>query len=261
MRYFICIILVTLLLNTFAQKDWNNTDNWFPFIPKNTPDDGITGMSDWLDAPAGKHGFVQNKNENLVFEDGQTVKFWGTNICSNLPYVDAREADQFVNFLAKYGVNAVRFHKFSSHAYSNETSTQLNPEKFARFDYFQSQLRKKGIYYGWSHIYGQRVLPGDSSKLLAYSEIKNLKYPWSHLNGTTSSLVNFAPDLQELSIQLTVNMLNHVNPNTGFDMLMIRRLHSSSFRMKTTSSGQRLNDHWSRRQPIVHCCAGSFPIG
>ena len=210
---FIAAILFHQAIN--AQNFSNNTENWFPFTPKNVHDAGVISMNDWLDAPAGKHGFVQMKDENLVFENGQKVKFWGTNICSRLPYVDAAEADKFTAFLAKYGVNAVRFHKFSSHGYAKNTSTQLAPEKYARFDYFQHSLKETGIYYGWSHIYGQRVLPGDSAKLVAYSEIKNLEYPWSHLNGTTSSLVNFAPDLQELSIQLTVNMLNHKNPHTG----------------------------------------------
>jgi hypothetical protein len=36
-----------------------------------------------------------------------------------------------------------------------------------------------------------------------------------HLAGSTYNLVYFAPDLQDLSIELTVNMLNHVNPYTG----------------------------------------------
>jgi hypothetical protein len=211
----IVLIFVAAGSSLTAQKVPEKSTGWFPFTPANTVEPGIIGMESWLDAPAGKHGFVQNKGDKLVFENGETVKFWGTNICSRLPYVEAEKADSFVNFVAKYGMNAVRFHKFSWYAYFNNKSTEFDPEKFERFDYFQAKLREKGIYYGWSHIYGHRVMPGDSSHLLAYSEIKNLKYPWSHLNGTTSSLVNFAPDLQQLSIDLTVNMLNHVNPHTG----------------------------------------------
>ncbi|MDO1499035.1 beta-galactosidase [Winogradskyella maritima] len=60
-----------------------------------------------------------------------------------------------------------------------------------------------------------RVKPKDSSRLIAYEEIADLSYPWHHLNGSTSSLVNFATDLQDLNIELTVNMLNRVNPYTG----------------------------------------------
>ncbi len=212
---FLFVYLFAFPVNIFGQSFSNNTEGWFPFVPTNTVEPGIIGMENWLDAPAGKHGFVQNKEDKLVFENDENVKFWGTNICSRLPYVEAEKADSFVNFVAKYGMNAVRFHKFSWYAYHNNKSTEFDPEKFERFDYFQAKLREKGIYYGWSHIYGHRVMPGDSSRLLAYSEIKNLKYPWSHLNGSTASLVNFAPDLQQLSIELTVNMLNHINPHTG----------------------------------------------
>ena len=199
----------------FSQQPDTSRRRWFPFIPSTNIDGGNIGMQSWLDGPAGRHGFVQMKDDKLVFEDGLPVTFWGTNICSQLPFTDKARADSFVNFVANYGVNAIRFHKFSWYTYHNDSSTELDPEKFDRFDYFQASLRNKGIYYGWSHIYGHRVLPADSTRLLAYAEIKNLSYPWSHLNGSTSSLVNFAPDLQQLSIDLTVNMLNHVNPYTG----------------------------------------------
>ena len=172
-------------------------------------------MRDWLDAPAGKHGFVQMSGSHLEFEDGTPIKFWGTNICSRLPYSDSTTVENFTAFLSKYGVNAVRFHKFSRYAYEGLGSTKFSEAQFKKFDYFQHKLREEGIYYGWSHVYGHRVQPADSSKLLAYTEIKNLSYPWSHLNGSTSSLINFAPDLQDLTIELTVDMLNHVNPYTG----------------------------------------------
>ena len=208
-------LVILLALNLTFTQDIKSQQHWFPFSPNYNTADGVLDMRDWLDAPAGKHGFLTFDKENLVFEDGAPIKLWGTNICSRLPYVEAALADSFVEFLSHYGVNAIRFHKFSSHAYAKNISTALDPEKFDRFDYFQSQLKENGIYYGWSHIYGHDVQSGDSAKLLNYSEIKNLKYPWSHLNGSTSSLVNFAPDLQDLSIELTVNMLNHVNPYTG----------------------------------------------
>ncbi|MDO1499036.1 hypothetical protein Q2T40_01430 [Winogradskyella maritima] len=51
--------------------------------------------------------------ENLAFENGVPVKFWGVNICSNKPFVDNDKADKFVDMLAFMGVNGVRFHKFT----------------------------------------------------------------------------------------------------------------------------------------------------
>ena len=207
---FITFILIFLFCNC-QKKDYE----WFQFLPKNTLDAGVIGMQNWLDVPAGKHGYLQFENEKLIFEDGTEIKLWGTNICSKLPFVEAAVADSFVNFLAKYGCNAVRFHKFSWYATDGYESTKFRKDKFERLDYFQYKLKEKGIYYAWSHIYGHRVQPGDSIKMVAYEEIKNLNYPWRHLNASTSALVNFAPDLQALNIGLTVDMLNHVNPHTG----------------------------------------------
>ncbi|MFW5708507.1 MAG: hypothetical protein ACOC12_11320, partial [Bacteroidota bacterium] len=172
-------------------------------------------LSHWLDAPAGKHGFVTIEGKDFVFEDGTPVKFWGTNIASSRPFMSPEEAKEWTSILGKYGMNAVRFHKFTWDATDGYNSTVIIPEKWKNFDYLCQQLREKGIYYGWSHIYGHKVRPGDSSRMLAYEELANTKFPWAHLNGTTCSLVNFAEDLQTLNIELTTNMLNHVNPHTG----------------------------------------------
>jgi hypothetical protein len=198
-------------LNLFAQDD---VSNWFPFKPTNTGNSRIN-MQHWLDAPAGKHGFVNMKESNLFFDNGKQVKFWGVNIASERPFLPREIADKWVNFMAAYGINAVRFHKFTWDATDGVHSTELAADKWSNFDYFTSKLKQQGIYVGWSHIYGHRVLPADSSRLLAYSEVAGTRFPWSHLNGTTASLVNFADDLQALNIELTVNMLNHRNPNTG----------------------------------------------
>jgi hypothetical protein len=172
-------------------------------------------MTDWLHQPAGKHGFVQARGDQFVFEDGTPVKFWGTNIASERPFMPAAEAKAWSEWLARYGFNAVRFHKFTWKASDGIHSTVITDEKWKKFDFLCFQLRERGIYYGWSHIYGHKVMPGDSCRLLAYREVAGTNFPWSHLNGTTASLVNFAEDLQELNIELTVNMLNHVNPHTG----------------------------------------------
>jgi hypothetical protein len=120
-----------------------------------------------------------------------------------------------VAYLSKYGVNAVRFHKFTWHAAKGDSSTVIREDLFEKMDYFLAHLRANGIYYGWSHIYGHRPALADKNRLLAYDEIAGTEFPWSHLNGSTANLVNFAPDLQELNIELTVNILNHVNPETG----------------------------------------------
>lgn len=211
MKY-LCIFLLQFNQLAFGQ---NSTDNWFPFNPTDYYKPGSLNMSDWLDKPAGKHGFLQIKGKDFQFEDGTPVKFWGVNIAGDAAFSNAEKATAWIRFMAKYGINGVRFHKFTWNATDGIHSTQITDEKWKNFDYFSNSLRNAGIYYSWSHIYGHRMMKADSARLLAYQEVKETKFPWSHLNSTTSSLVNFAEDLQALNIELTVNMLNHVNPYTG----------------------------------------------
>lgn len=208
----------TFLLGLFAvsvEATPADTSEWFPFTPRNDYSPAVIDLGDWIEKPAGARGFVQIEGDRLVFQDGTPVKFWGTNISSRGPFSSKEKVDTWVAQMLKYGINAIRFHKFTWDATDGIDSTRIVDRDWERYDYFVHQLRENGIYHGWSHIYGHRVRPGDREKLVAYEEIAGLKYPWAHLNGTTSSLVNFAPDLQALNIELTVNMLNHVNPHTG----------------------------------------------
>lgn len=208
-----CLNIVFTILSVISPAF--SQENWFPLKINESLEKVEFDMTHWRHKPSGKHGFVKIDGARFIFEDGTPVKFWGTNIASEKPFMPAPEADAWSEWLARYGFNAVRFHKFTWRASDGIHSTMVTDEKWKNFDYLCYRLRENGIYYGWSHIYGHKVMPGDSSRLLAYNEVSGTKFPWSHLNGTTASLVNFANDLQELNIELTVNMLNHVNPHTG----------------------------------------------
>jgi hypothetical protein len=208
-----CLFLILVFWN--CQTGDAYEEKWFPFQPEKDFNDSEIMMKDWLDAPAGKHGPLNIDGDRFIFTDGTPVKFWGVNICSGEPYVENEMADAWVEYLSNFGVNAVRFHKFSSHAIKGPTSTELDPAMFKKLDYFHARLKEKGIYTGWSHIYGHKPKPGDRGRMVAYDEIAGIEVPWSHLNGATSGIINFARDLQDLNIELTVNMLNHINPYTG----------------------------------------------
>lgn len=174
----------------------------------------IVNTADWIEKPAGVHGWLKGDKDDYYFEDNTPVKFWGVNICEKQVYPEPSRADLWCAYLTHYGVNAVRFHKFTWCSTKTEAgSTVIDSMLFDRMDYFHSRLKEHGIYIGWSHIYGHRIQPADRKRILAYDEIKNAGS--NHLRGSTIGLVHFMPDLQELSIELTVNMLNHINPYTG----------------------------------------------
>ena len=49
----------------------------FPFFHDDVPVDISFAFE--TEKPAGKHGFLQTRGREFVFEDGTPVRFWGTN--------------------------------------------------------------------------------------------------------------------------------------------------------------------------------------
>ncbi len=211
------IYLLTLTLNVLVfpllgQLQIENADKeWFVFDPTNSLDEGVIGMSDWLEKPAGKHGFLTIGDNGFQFEDGTPIQFWGTNHSGTQCGPGKEEAENRVAWYAKMGINAIRFHKYTyPWAFgSDKSSSKLKEEGWRNMDYYMHQLRKTGIYYGWSPIYGHRIVEADSSRILAYNQIHD------SLDNNIIYLVNFAPDLQKILIDLMVHMLEHKNPHTG----------------------------------------------
>jgi hypothetical protein len=189
--------------------------DWFAFSPTNDLGPTVIGMNDWIEKPAGKRGGVRMAGDRFQFEDATPVKFWG----SNLSYGGAcapqkKDAEFTAARFAKYGVNGVRLHKFSYPKNKMgigdlDDATKMTPDGLDRLDYFASQLKANGVYFGWSHTYGFYVCPGNRGRLVAYDEIAN------NLKGNTYAFINFAEDVQDLMIEMVVNLLKHKNPHTG----------------------------------------------
>jgi hypothetical protein len=188
--------------------------DWFAFRPSKELVKGVIDMDGWLDRPAGKHGGVRMVKDRFVFTDGTPVKFWGTNLSYTASAPDRKTADFTAARFARYGINAVRMHKFSYPTGQMgigdpNDSTRMDPKGLDCLDYFVSKLKEHGVYFGWSHSYGFHVVPGDRKRLLAYDEIaKNLK-------GNTYAFIHFAEDVQDLMIEMVINLLKHKNPYTG----------------------------------------------
>ncbi len=189
--------------------------DWFPFAPTDDLGPSVIGMEDWLEKPAGKHGSVRHAGDRFQFADGTPVKFWGVNLSYGRGCAPARKEAEFTAArYAKYGINAVRLHKFSyptdhSGIADKNDSTRMTPEGLDRLDYFSAQLKQHGIYYAWSHTFGFQVTPGQRDRLLAYDEIEK------HLQGKTYAFINLAEDVQDLMIDMVVRLLKHKNPHTG----------------------------------------------
>jgi hypothetical protein len=188
--------------------------DWFAFRPAKEVVPGVIDVNDWLDRPAGKHGGVRMVKDAFAFEDGTPVKFWGVNLSYTANAPDQATADFTAARFAKYGINAVRMHKFSYPTGQMgigdpSDSTRMDAKGLDRLDYFAAKLKEHGIYFGWSHTYGFHVVPGDRKRLLAFDEIAK------ELKGNTYAFIHFAEDVQDLMIEMVVNLLKHKNPYTG----------------------------------------------
>jgi hypothetical protein len=76
----------------------------------------------------------------------------------------------------------------------------MDPEGLDRLDAFAAELKKRGVYFGWSHTYGFHVCPGNRGRLLAYDEIEQ------SLKRNTYAFIHFAEDVQDLMIEMVVNL-------------------------------------------------------
>ena len=132
-------------------------------IHKAEPNTGVLNYSHLLDAPAGKHGFVEAKKGHLYFEDGTRARFLGFNVAARSNTPDHETADRMAERFASMGVNIIRLHAADAPVgekpgswsscreaplldYASGTSRKFNPDGLDRFDYFAAKLKEKGIY-------------------------------------------------------------------------------------------------------------------
>ena len=126
----------------------------YPFFHDDVPVDISFVFAD--EKPAGKHGFLQVKGRDFVFEDGTPVKFWGTNFNGAGCFPEHDYAEKLARRLAKIGINLVRFHQLDSEWHTpnifsftrgeRPTNGKLSPESMDRLDYLIYCLKKEGIY-------------------------------------------------------------------------------------------------------------------
>ncbi len=189
-------------------------------IDKLTPNQGILDFSYLVDAPAGKHGFVQAKDGHLFFEDGQRIRFLGFNIATRSNTPDHDTAEKLAARFASLGVNVIRLHAADAPIddtpcswsscreaplldYEKGTSRLFNTKGLDRFDYLIAQLKAKGIYLHIDLIVARQFLEGDG-----------LDYPGG-VNSCMKRYPMYNARLIELQKEYARELLCHVNPYTG----------------------------------------------
>lgn len=191
---------------------------WYLFSPTSTPAPGAIGLADWLEKPAGKSGRITSSGDQLLLA-GKPIKLWGLNLCYSATAPDKPTADRQALFYAKYGINAVRLHKYADGTgwagiQSKSSFADFDPAALDRFDYLVSALKKQGIFVKLSPTFGVKLGPADKSAVPYWAEFGDIKGDDGRIN-TRHGAIFLSSELQDLQIAQTVRLLKHRNPHTN----------------------------------------------
>ncbi len=165
---------------------------------------------DWsslLDAPAGKHGFLQVKGDQFVFEDGTPVRFWGTNLVASDIFAPDSMIDSLVSRLSKMGCNLLRLHHMDAvwstpNIFGNKPSTRaLADSSLRQLDYLVYKLKEKGIY-----VFLDLLVHRD------FTEADGIVNRPPDLGGKQIGF--FSKDIIALQKEFATQLYNHVNQFT-----------------------------------------------
>ncbi len=189
----------------FAEKHGAESD-LFPFVLSFDAPKNATDISDRLDAPAGKHGFVHVADGHFATEKGR-IRFWGTNTCFSANFLDREAADRMADRLARFGINCVRLHHMDSHdiwgGRGAKTQMELDQGQLDKLDYFVAALKKRGIYVNINLHVSRSLDERDGFP-------KNVNRPM-HDKG----IDNYYRPFIEANKKYARDLLTHVNPYTG----------------------------------------------
>lgn len=192
--------------------------SWYTFSPRNTPEPGEIGMQDWLAKPAGQFGRITHEQDKLLY-NGKPIKLWGLNLCYGACSPERALADKRAAFYPKYGINSVRLHKYVdgpgwSGIQSKDSCVQFDPAGLDRMDYQVAKFKEAGIYVLLSAHFGALKLGPADKQYVPYLEEFG-KFSSEGRITTPHSAIDYSPELQDVQILQTVNLLKHKNPYTG----------------------------------------------
>ncbi|HEV7866461.1 MAG TPA: carbohydrate binding domain-containing protein [Chthoniobacteraceae bacterium] len=178
----------------------------FPFaLPWDDASENATNVSSWLDAPAGKSGFVEVKDGHL-FAGEKRLRFFGVNMAFGGNFPTHADAEKIAARMAKFGINCVRFHHMDMQSTPGgiwaKDMQKLDPERLDRLDYFIAQLKRRGIYTDLN-LHVSRTYP-DRPKA---EKTGNPNYD--------AGVDNFSAPMIKLQKEFARALLTHVNPYTG----------------------------------------------
>ncbi len=191
-------------------------DTWFPVLGMEDEfsTESVIDMSNLVEAPAGKYGFLTRKGEDLQFEKAtRPVKFWG--IGSNLGRRSAAAMEQSARWYRKMGINLVRQHTVVGATGLLAADGKLDASRMDRYDRWFATLKKHGIYSTWSVVYPHHGVILQRHDKLDPARKAELTKGQKGNAYKVGDMINLDRDLQDIVLAIFKELLNHRNPHTG----------------------------------------------
>lgn len=198
-------IFVFLQVWVFASA--GRTAEMEPFwIEWEKAEESAIDLSSFLEAPAGKDGFIRVEKDHLVKPDGERFRIWGVNICSAYCFPPKEDAPATAADLARYGINCVRFHHMDTRYGgifdpNRDDTRHLSTQNLDRLDFFIAELKKRGIYSNLNLNVSRQFKKGDGVRDYA-------------ILGYAKGATYFNERIVELQREYARQLLTHHNPYT-----------------------------------------------
>ncbi len=194
-----------------------STPGWYEFKGESPiPANSEWSLASWLETPAGKHGRITRKEDQLLYNQ-KAIKLWGINNSFAACAPDNALADRRADFYAAMGINSVRLHKYADgHGWAGiltkDSAVTYDPVKLDEMDYYIAALKKRGIYTKLSPVFMIDIAEGDRAAIPYMDELGTMRN--DRINPGHGSLY-VSTELQDLLARQMRNLLKHKNPYTG----------------------------------------------
>ncbi len=183
-----------------------------PFVlPWDDASESATNIADWLHAPAGKYGHVRAEEDGHLYVGTERLRLFGVNLCFGACFPDHEDAEKIAARMAKFGINAVRFHHMDMRTFPNGIRSDksgdtraLSPDALDRLDYLIAQLKAHGIYTNLNLLVSRPFNSADGFP----DEMDDLAWKDTHIVGFWNERS------QELQEEYARKLLTHWNPYT-----------------------------------------------
>jgi hypothetical protein len=203
-------LLLAVVLAGLPSAQTSDHIGWFPFyMPWDDSSKNVTDLSSDLDAPAGKHGFLDVTGGHFRFHDnGERARFTGFVSVAQANFPSHQDAPAVAARLARFGVNILRIHLldvvdgYGLFSHGTVNTRDIDPDRWDKMDFFFNCLKQRGIYVDLGLHVGRVFAPGDS-----------LPAPITNTQSKFATI--FHPRLIALQKEYARTLFNHVNPYTG----------------------------------------------